>query len=371
MAASEQIRYGEKITSSDFARTLNQRVDAYFRQRGISRHANAEMVAKTVLGFVLWVATYLVLISDRFSAPAVVALYVAHGFAQLYMAFNIAHDANHGAYSSSRRINRLFSCVFDLVGVSSYMWRLLHNDSHHSFVNIDGGDTALTSGHVMRFSPYERRAPFHRYQHLYAPLLYCLSTLDWVLAKDYRWLFYEGGFGNRRISRHPRGEVVFMLLTKAFYYTYMLVLPLALLSVPWYVVLTGFVLMHCFIGFTIALIFQPTHITEGTTYPRPGEDGEVGNNFVDHVFETTSDYARGNAFANWILGCLNLHVVHHMFPRVCHVHYPALSRILKQTAEEFGLTYRERKTVTAAFLAHLRWLKVLGSVDDPLAAGKA
>jgi linoleoyl-CoA desaturase len=371
MSATEPIRFGEKITSSGFARTLNQRVDAYFQERGISRHANAAMIAKTVLGFALWVATYLLLISDRFSAAGVVTLFVVHGFAQLYMAFNIAHDANHGGYSSSRRVNRLFSCVFDLVGVSSYVWRLLHNDSHHSFVNIDGSDTALTSGSVLRFSPHEKRRRHHRYQHLYGPLLYCLSTLDWVLIKDFRWLFYKGGFGNRRIARHPRGEILFMLLTKAFYYTYVLVLPLVLLSVPWYVVLLGFVVMHAFIGFTIALIFQPTHITEGTTYPRPGEDGQVGNNFVDHVFETTSDFARGNPFANWLLGCLNLHVVHHMFPRICHVHYPALSQILKETAEEFGLVYRERRTVTEAFVAHLRWLKALGAMDDPLAAKAA
>jgi len=370
MTDTEQIRFGEKITSSDFARATNRRVDDYFQERQISRHANLEMVAKTVLGIVLWIATYLALMSDWFSPLGVVGMYVVHGFAQLYMAFNIAHDANHGAYSSSRRVNRFFSSVFDLVGVSSYMWRLMHNDSHHSFVNIDGSDTALISGHVLRFSPHEKRTPIHRYQHIYGPLLYCLSTLDWVLAKDYRWLFYKGGFGNRKIARHPPGEVAFMIVTKAFYYTYTLVLPLMFLSVPWYIVCLGFVVMHFFLGFTIALIFQPTHITEGTTYPQPGEDHHIENNFIDHVFETTSDYARGNPFANWILGCLNLHVVHHMYPRVCHVHYPALSQILKETAEEFGLTYRERKTVTDAFLAHLRWLKALGAADNPLPAGK-
>lgn len=370
MTENGQLRFSERIAASDFATTLNRRVERYFEERRISRHANLEMVTKTVLGFVLWVVTYLALISDRFSAAGVVGMYVVHGFAQLYMAFNIAHDANHGAYSGSPRINRLFSGVFDLVGVSSYVWRLLHNSSHHSFVNIDGSDTALTSGHMLRFSPHEKRLPFHRFQHLYGPLLYCLSTLDWVLAKDYRWLLYKGSYGNRSVARHPPGELLLLFVAKAFYYTYTLVLPLIFLSVPWYVVVLGFVVMHFFIGFTIALIFQPTHITEGSKYPRPGEDGQIENSFVDHVFETTSDYARGNPFANWILGCLNLHVIHHMFPRICHVHYPELSQIVKETAEEFGMTYRENRTVTGAFLAHLRWLKVLGSVDDPLAAAE-
>lgn len=363
-----KIRYKQDPSLSDFSRVLAQRVDAYFHERRISKHANLEMVLKTVLGFSLWIATYAVLMSDWFSPAGLVGMYVVHGFAQLYIAFNIAHDANHAAYSKSKRVNRALSCVFDLVGVSSYMWRLLHNASHHAFVNVGGADTAIASNSFLRFTPDEKRAPLHRYQHLYAPFLYCLSTLDWVLTKDYRWLYHER-FGNHRITRHPPKTLAFLFLTKAFYYTYMLVLPLVFLSVPWYAVVIGFVVMHFFIGFTIALIFQPTHITEGSHYDQPDAEGDIHNNYIQHVFDTTADYARGNPVANWILGCLNLHVIHHMFPQICHVHYPALTEIVKTTAEELGLAYRENETITGAFLAHLRWLKALGRADDPMMLG--
>lgn len=357
-------KYKQRVTASDFSRTLSQRVDAYFAERKISKHADLEMISKTVLGFVLWIATYALLMTDRFSAAGVVGMYVVHGFAQLYMAFNIAHDANHNAYSRSKRVNRALSAVFDLVGVSSYMWRLLHNDSHHAFVNVGGIDTALESGKVFRFTPHDRRRPFHRYQHLYAPLLYGLSTLDWVLTKDYRWLFYAR-FGNHKIIRHPVNELIFLFLAKAFYYAYMLVLPLAFLSVPWYAIVIGFVLMHFFLGFIIAVIFQPTHITEGSHYDQPDGEGHIDNNYIQHIFDTTADFARGKPVANWFLGCLNLHVIHHMFPQICHVHYPALTEIVRTTAAEFGLEYRENKSITGAFLAHLRWLRALGREDDP------
>jgi linoleoyl-CoA desaturase len=364
MAGPLQVRYAERVGSSDFARTMTQRVDAYFAERQISRHADAEMVAKTVLGLVLWIATWAVLMADRLSPLGVVGWYVVHGFAQLYMAFNIAHDANHGAYSRRKSVNKLVAYVFDLVGVSSYMWRLFHNDSHHAFVNVQGVDTALSSDNLFRFCPQETRLRRHRWQHLYAPPLYCLSTLDWVLAKDFRWLL-RGTFGNRRIAQHPRREIVLLFLFKAFYYTYVLVLPLLFLSVPWYAIVGGFVLMHAFLGFTIAAIFQPTHITEGTTYVEPDGDGRISNNYIRHVFDTTADFARTVPFANSLLGCLNLHVIHHMFPGICHVHYPALTEIVRATAAEFGLTYRENRTITGAFLAHLRWLRLLGRVDDP------
>jgi linoleoyl-CoA desaturase len=370
MVEPARIRYRESVGASDFAKTLTLRVNAYFDEREISRNANLEMISKTVLGFLLWIATYAVLMANRLPPLGVVGIYVAHGFAQLYMSFNIAHDANHGAYSRNKRTNKLFACVFDLVGVSSYMWRLYHNDSHHAFVNVRGADTALSSDNVFRFCPQERRLRRHRYQHLYAPLLYCLSTLDWVLAKDYRWLF-RSSFGNRRVERHPPGELILLFATKAFYYGYMLVVPLLVLDVPWYAIVAGFVVMHFFIGFTIALIFQPTHITEGTTYVDPDEDGQISNNYIRHIFDTTADFARTNPFANWVLGCLNLHVIHHMFPGICHVHYPALTEIVRATAAEHGLAYRENRTITGAFVAHLRWLRLLGRVDDPALASAA
>ena len=182
MAESRQFKFKQKVTSSGFSKALSQRVDDYFQVRGISRHANLEMISKTILGFTLWIASYVWLLTGRFSSLEVIGVYVVHGFAQVYMAFNIAHDANHGAYSKSKRVNRALGCVFDLVGGSSYMWRLMHNDSHHAFVNIRGADTTLISGNLFRFSPHEPRRSFHRYQHLYAPLIYCLSTLVWVLT---------------------------------------------------------------------------------------------------------------------------------------------------------------------------------------------
>ena len=58
-----------------------------------------------------------------------------------------------------------------------------------------------------------------------------------------------------------------------------------------------------------------------------------------------------------------------MFPGICHVHYPALTKIVKSTAEEYGLRYREERTIAGAFLAHLRWMKVLGSTDGDLVSG--
>lgn len=360
-----QYKFKHEVSSSAFTKTVAERVDDYFRDRGLSKHANTEMILKTALAFVMWIASYVWLMTGRFTPLAVTGVFLVHGFAQLFLTFNVAHDANHSAYSKSKRVNKVLGCVFDLCGVSSYMWRLMHNTSHHSFVNIHGADTTLISGNIFRFSPYDPRKPFHRYQHLYASFIYSLCTLDWVFTKDFRWLF-QRNFGNKKIVKHPLSELVILFACKAFYYTYMLVIPLLYLKAPWWSILIGFTVMHFYIGFTIALIFQPNHFNEWATFPEVDGEGHISNNYIRHIFDTTLDYARGNPVATWFLGGLNLHIIHHMFPAICHVHYPALTRIVKATAEEFGLRYRETRTITRAFIDHLKWMKDMGNRDDAL-----
>lgn len=352
-------RFARGAGSATFSRTLSVRVDDFFRDRALSRHANAGMVLKTILAFAMWTATYAWLLTRCATPISTMTGYLLLGSAQLFMTFNVGHDANHGAYSSSRRVNRFLGCVFDLCGGSSYMWRLMHNASHHAFVNVRGADTTLLSGTVFRFSPHDRRRSFHRYQHLYAPLIYSLSTLDWVFTKDYRWLFHPS-FGNKRIATHPRGELVLLFVGKAMYYAHILIVPLLYSKAPWYAIAAGFTAMHLYTGFTLALIFQPNHFNERAAFPEADGEGHIANDYIRHVLDTTLDYARDNAIATWLLGGLNLHVIHHMFPGICHVHYPALTRIVKTTAVEFGLQYQETRTITGAFFDHLKWLRLLG-----------
>jgi linoleoyl-CoA desaturase len=55
--------------------------------------------------------------------------------------------------------------------------------------------------------------------------------------------------------------------------------------------------------------------------------------------------------------------VHHLFPGVCHAHYIPLSEIIKQTAAECGLTYRE-VTMGQAIASHFRLLKRMGRPEQ-------
>jgi linoleoyl-CoA desaturase len=140
----------------------------------------------------------------------------------------------------------------------------------------------------------------------------------------------------------------------------MLVLPVVVLGKPLLLVALAFLLVHLIIGLSVSLVFQTTHTVDSTYFP--SERGEFDNG-VYHIFATTADYATENPLVAWLTGGLNHHIAHHLCPYVCHTHYASLTRIVKQTAGEFGVPYRQHRTMTRAIVHHLILLKQLGNED--------
>jgi linoleoyl-CoA desaturase len=64
------------------------------------------------------------------------------------------------------------------------------------------------------------------------------------------------------------------------------------------------------------------------------------------------------------VGGLNYQIEHHLFQKISHVHYPAISKIVKQTAKEYGVKYLENKTFFSALNSHISYLKELGKLPN-------
>lgn len=118
--------------------------------------------------------------------------------------------------------------------------------------------------------------------------------------------------------------------------------------------------MHFVAGLSLGAIFQPAHVVPETEFPIPEKDLTIENNWMIHQLETTSDFAAKSKFFGWFVGGLNFQVEHHLFPNICHVHYKALSKIVKETAKEYNLPYHSHKTFFNALSAHTKMLKKLG-----------
>lgn len=359
-----KVRFKSTAEKDKFAKALRTEVAKYFKENNISKYGNTEMYFKTVFAAVAWMSVYALIMSNVLSHN-IVLLWMAFmllGYVNIFIAFNIGHDACHNAYSSSMKVNKIMSYSMNFIGANSYLFRMMHN-VHHQYVNIHGTDVTLETHGLFRFTPDEPHKPIHRWQHIYTPVLYSLAAIHWAIVKDFKWFFGENHIGNSKDIKHPMKEWVILFLSKVVHFGLHLVLPLIFLKVAWWVVILGYFFLHFLPGLTFALIFQVTHVYDGTCYPQPDEEGNIENNYAIHVLETTADFSRENKLASWLMGGINIHVIHHIMPGVCHVHYPALTKILIKVANEYGIEYQENKSFGKALKKHMRMLHILSKPD--------
>jgi linoleoyl-CoA desaturase len=112
-------------------------------------------------------------------------------------------------------------------------------------------------------------------------------------------------------------------------------------------------------------VFQLAHTVEETSHPLPNENGIIENDWAIHQLNTTVNFSRNNKLLSWYVGGLNFQVEHHLFPRICHVHYPEIAPIVKQTAEEFGIPYLEQQYFSKALKSHFAALERFGRLPHP------
>ncbi len=348
---------GEVADQSSFPRVLRRRLDRFFADKNISPKADTGMWIKIAVGLTVFLGSWIAIYAFKPDSWKFVALYVLGGLAQTFLLLNIAHDSNHNAISSVPLVNKTLNYVFDLCGINSYMWRILHHRGHHSCINLHGEDDALTGRGIFRFTPHEPHAWWHRFQHIYALFFYAMFSLDYVFVRDFEAFFFPTHDYLKR-TRHPAREYAILFAGKAFYFTYMLILPAVLLGKSSFLIAGAFVAVHLIVGLIVSLVFQTTHTIDSTYFPSSRSEFDNG---VYHIFATTADYATSNPVVGWLTGGLNHHIAHHLSPFVCHTHYAPLTRIVQETAEEFGVPYRQNRTMRQAIWHHLLLLKQLGS----------
>jgi linoleoyl-CoA desaturase len=354
---SEPTPVSTPASASTFPKVLRRRLDRFFAEQNISPKADRAMWVKIATGLAVLAGSWVAIYAFKPDSWKFVALYLLGGIAQTFLLLNIAHDSNHNAISSVPSVNKLLNYVFDLCGINSYMWRILHHRGHHSCVNVHGEDDALTGRGLLRFTPHEPRTPLQRFQHIYALLLYALFSLDYVFVRDFECFFFPSHDYLSR-TKHPLREYVILFAGKAFYLTYMLILPVIVLGKSPLIVAGSFLLVHLVVGLSVALVFQTTHTIDTTYFPASRNEFDSS---VYHIFATTADYATNNRLVSWLVGGLNHHIVHHLCPFVCHTHYASLTQIVKETAEEFSVPYRQHPTMTKAIWHHLILLRQLGN----------
>ncbi len=344
--------------NSTFFRTLQASVDAYFVENNLKKNGNWHLYIKTLVLIPAALCLYLGLILYPMPALAGIGLSTLLGFVLASIGFNVMHDACHGSYSSKKWINDLFGLSLNALGGNAFIWKFKHNIVHHTYTNIDGVDDDIAKSPLMRQCQTQAWVPAHRYQHVYVFLVYAISSFAWIFLMDFAKYFSQKVY-TTPLQKMDRHEHVVFWISKALYALFYIAIPVYF--VGWQAWAIGFAFMHLAMGLTLAVVFQLAHVVEHTEFEFAGDEPVMmENEWAVHQIKTTANFARGNKLISWFVGGLNYQVEHHLFPRISHVHYPAISHIVKQTCQEYGLPYHEFPTMSGALASHVRSMKELG-----------
>jgi linoleoyl-CoA desaturase len=341
-----------------FKTMLDERINAYFSQQHIEERGNWKLYSKTIILFVALFTVYGTILSIQPPTWMSLVLCGLLGFIQATIGFNVMHDAAHGSYSNNNTLNRVVAFLGgDLMGGSTFMWKIKHNILHHTYTNIDGLDDDIAKYPMFRLSPHQKRLWFHQYQHIYSLILYFFTTVNWILFDDYLKVATKK-INHTEIRTFKTADHVEFWLGKLLNIGLFLLIPIYVFG--FWQAIVGFLIMHGVLGITLALVFQMAHAVEEATFPLPNDKNKIENEWALHQVKTTVNFAMNNRVISWLVGGLNYQVEHHLYPKISHVHYPEISKIVRKTCDDLNISYLAFPTFSEALVSHFTYLRQLG-----------
>lgn len=343
-----------------FYTTLKQRVNDYFKEKNLSQKGNLALYTKTILFLSIWLGIISLFFSGHLQGKGVLFFSgLLFGITLALIGFNIMHDASHEAYDSKKWINSLFSHTLSIMGAFPLLWAIKHRIIHHSFVNTSDDDD-IQNHKTMRFTPDQKWLKIHKWQHIYAPLLYCFLYFFWITTNDFI-KYFKKKIKNKDISKSIKikDHITFWII-KIVYVSLFLVGPFIIYGIEalWFLIP-----QYSICGLLISLVFQLAHINTYATFEKPkekpGGNEEINRTFAEHQLLETIDFGVNNKVLSWFLGGLNFQAIHHLLPWISHVHYRSIQYIVIQTCSEFKKNYIHVSTWDA-LKSHFKQLKNMG-----------
>lgn len=346
---------------SAFHHVLKDRVNQYFADRKKSSTGNFALYFKAVFFIIAYISLYIYLVYFTPTAWLAIVECILFGLATAAIGFNVMHDGGHGSFSKSKTVNHVAAFSVNILGASSIMWSMKHNIIHHTYTNIDGVDDDIEIKPYLRMCTTQKRLKLHKFQHYYVWFLYTLLHLIWIFQTDYQ-KYFSKKIGTVPLKKMSLKEHVGFWAAKVGYAILFMALPIYMVGfVNWAI---GFLIASMVTGFVISIVFQLAHTVEATSFPVPNENtNKVENEWAIHQLNTTANFATKNKMISWLVGGLNFQIEHHLFPKISHVHYPAISNIIKSTCKEFGINYFEYPKMRQAIASHANHLKKMGRAE--------
>ena len=341
-----------------FHAVLKKRVNDHFAETGQSFTGDTKIFIKAVILTTILIALYTHLV---FFTPVwyfAVAECLLLGLTISSIGFNVMHDGSHGSFSKHRWMNTLAAISLNVLGGNAFMWNMKHCVIHHAFTNVHDIDDDLNAGVLLRLSEHQKRYKVHSFQHYYVWFLYMQLYVFWIFVSDYK-KYFTGKIGDIPLKKMDiKDHLIFWkgkLLNLALY----IVIPI--IFAGWFNWLIGFIIITQLSGLVLSIVFQLAHTVEPMKFPLVNEvSGKMEDEWAVHQLKTTANFATKNKLISWFVGGLNFQVEHHLFPKISHIHYPAINKIVKQACAEYNIPYYEFPRMRHAVVSHISHLKKLG-----------
>lgn len=344
--------------TQSFHTELKKRISNYFEEVGKSTTGNYNLFIKAVILMVGFLFIYIHLVFFTPGAIWAILESVILGGLVAAIGFNVMHDGAHGSFSKYKWVNSLAAFSLNILGGNSFMWNMKHNVVHHAYTNVAGVDDDIDIQPWMRMTETQKRYRLHRYQHLYFWALYSILYIFWIFVLDYQ-KYFKSRVGAMPLKKMSLSDHLVFWGFKVFHAFIFIVLPICRLG--WYDWMVSFVIFTMVAGFVLSMVFQLAHTVEHTAFPVADEKtGKMEDEWAIHQIKTTANFATNNPVVSWLVGGLNFQIEHHLFPKISHVHYPAISKIIRQACAEYGLVYIEYPRVRYAVASHVAFLRAMG-----------
>lgn len=346
-----------QVQKDSFHAELKKRINDYFQEEGISTTGNYKLYIKAIIltGGLLLLYTHLVF----FTPVAWLGILecIILGGLTAGIGFNVVHDGSHGSFSKKKKLNEMAGLCLNVLGANEFMWNTKHNVIHHAYTNIDGIDDDLDAGPLLRLCETQKLRKFHRYQHFYFWAAYSMLFFFWVFFSDYQKYFTKK-VGAMPLKKMKTSDHISFWGFKASHILFFAVIPIFTVGfLPW---LIGFLVYGVVVGFVMSIVFQLAHTVRETHFPVAVQPtNKMEDEWAVHQLKTTANFATNNKLVTWFSGGLNFQVEHHLFPKISHVHYPALSKIVAQACLDFGIPYHNIPKMRMAVASHVSHLKQL------------
>jgi linoleoyl-CoA desaturase len=344
---------------NSFFTSLKTDVDAYFANNKIAKTGDWRLFSKTIILWGSAIAIYLTIMLSGVDSYIKYLLCVVLGLVFAGIGFSVMHDANHGSYSTNSTLNDFIGLSANGLGASAYFWKQKHNIIHHTYTNVDGIDDDIAKSPIIRQCESQKWVPAHKIQHLYLTPIYALSTIFWIFNMDFKKYFSRKIYTTDAWALSTKNHIIFWA-TKIYYVTVFMILPMA--TFGFWAWIAGYLLVNAALGITLSFVFQLAHVVENTEFETIAldETKHIETAWAQHQILTTANFAMDNKILSWYVGGLNYQIEHHLFPKVSHIHYPAISKFVQAKCKEYNLPYNNNATFFGAIASHFRVMKNLG-----------